>query len=298
MRRLMRSETMTVPPEPLERYADLVALLDGDDSVLDHLLTHFDRVLRPHPAPPQLATALERLLQERILAHQDASSQDASVLVLPPATWVEAGTLSRRDALKAGAAGLAALLTLGHMTPVVADELARLAQGRPMTGARLASILQAERIRWNALLAQVGLARMEVPGVEGEWSVKELVAHLTWYEQGVVEGARQVLSTGTFTRRRPDGMGLDENNAVIAVESRMRPVSEVLAQADEVFGQLLAIVTACPQDILNDPRRLGLPDDMVPWMGVANNSYAHYRQHEPALRAWLEGPDRTRLGEE
>jgi hypothetical protein len=204
------------------------------------------------------------------------------------ATVGGSAALSRRDALKAGAAGFAALLTLGHITPALADELARLAQDRPMTGARLADILRSERTQWNGLLAQVGLDRMEVPGVEGDWSVKELVAHLTWYEQGVVEGARRVLSTGTFTRRRPADLGLDELNASIAAESRARPASDVLAEADEVFGQLLALIAACPEDILNDPRRLGLPEDMVPWMGVANNSYAHYRQHEPALRAWLE----------
>lgn len=203
------------------------------------------------------------------------------------ATAHEPDTLSRRDALKAGATGLAALLTLSHITPALAGELARLAHDQPMTGPRLAGILQAERTHWNALLAQVGLAHMEEPGVEGDWSVKELVAHLTWYEQAVVEGARQVLSGGTFTRRRPEGLGLDENNARLAAASRARPASEVLAEADEVFGQLLAIVAACPQDLLNDPRRLGLPDDLLPWMGVANNSYAHYRQHEPALRAWL-----------
>jgi hypothetical protein len=197
--------------------------------------------------------------------------------------------LSRRDALKTGAAaGFAALLSLGHITPALADELARLAQDQPMTGARLASILQAERTQWNALLAQVGPDRMEVPGVEGEWSAKELVAHLTWYERAVVEGAQQVLSTGKFTRRRPAGMGLDEMNAQIAAESRARPASDVLADAGEIFGQLLTVVEACPVDILNDPQRLGLPDDMVPWMGVANNSYAHYRQHEQALLAWLD----------
>jgi hypothetical protein len=203
------------------------------------------------------------------------------------ATSREPAALSRRAALKAGAAGLAALLSLSHITPALAEELARLAQDKPMTGARLAEILRAERAQWNALLAQVGLDRMEIPGVEGEWSVKELVAHLTWYEQAVVEGSQQVLSTGTFTRRRPAGVSLDEQNARIAAESRARPASAVLAEADEVFGQLLAVVEACPQDILNDPRRLGLPEDMVPWMGVANNSYAHYREHEPALRAWL-----------
>jgi hypothetical protein len=156
-----------------------------------------------------------------------------------------------------------------------------------MTGARLADILRAERAQWNALLDQVGLGRMDIPGVEGEWSVKQLVAHLTWYEQAVVDGAQQVLNGGTFTRRRPEGMGLDEMNAQIAAESLARPANDVLTEADTAFDQLIALITACPQDLLNDPRVLDLPDDMPPWMRVANNSYAHYREHEPALRSWL-----------
>ncbi len=195
--------------------------------------------------------------------------------------------LSRRDALKVGAAGIAALLGLGHFTPALAEEFARLTGNEPMTGPRLAKILRAERARWNALLDQVGLDRMDVPGVEGDWSVKELVAHLTWYEQAVVEGAMQVASTGTFKRRRPEGMGLDEMNARIAAQAHDRSAEEALAEAREVFDRLLTVIEFVPQDILNDPKRLGLPGDVVPWMAVANNSYAHYRQHEPALRAWV-----------
>lgn len=196
-------------------------------------------------------------------------------------------TISRRGALRAGAAGLAALLSLGHVTPALADELARLAGGRPMTGPRLVSILQSERARWNALLAEVGPERMEIAGAVGEWSVKDLVAHLTWYEQAVVEGARQVLGGGRFTRRRPEGVSLDEQNARILTASRARPARAVLAEADGVFTDLVTILAAAPQNLLNDPHVLGLPDDMVPWMGVANNSYAHYREHEPDLRTWI-----------
>ncbi len=203
--------------------------------------------------------------------------------------------VSRRDALKTGVAGMAWLLTLGHVTPALASELARLAHDQPMTGARLAGILQTERTQWNAMLAQVGPASMEESGVAGTWSVKELVAHLTWYERRVVEGAQQVLSTGTYTRPDTAGLSMDERNARIAAESRARPLDEVLAEADQVFGQLLAVIATCPEDVLNDPRRLGLPGDMVPWMAVASNSYAHYREHEPDIRAWLARTERPTL---
>lgn len=279
-------------PTPPERYADPTDPADpadpkgeGDDA-LNRLVGALDLTLRPQPAPPELRTALDRALSQRVAAASSAHN----VSHMP-------GTLSRREALKAGAASMAFLLTLGHTGPELAAEFSRFAQEQarqgPMTGARLSGILRIERDRWNALLAQIGPDRMEDPGVEGVWSAKELVAHLTWYEQRVIEGARQALSTGTFTR---SGTGLaaltmDERNARIAEESRSRPVSDVLAEAEQVFGQLVAAVAACPEDILNNPRILGLPDDVVPWMLVANNAYAHYREHEQSIRAWL---DRTK----
>lgn len=204
----------------------------------------------------------------------------------------EPSRLSRRNALKAGATGMASIagmawaLTLGHGGADLVKELAHLAQGRPMTAARLADILRAERAKWNALLAQVGPQRMEIPGVEGTWSVKELVAHLTWYERAVVDGAAQIANTGTFTRAN-DGVGMDERNARVVAESRARSVDEVLAEADDVFAQLLQVIAACPDDLLNNAKLLGLPDDVPPWMRVANNSYLHYQQHAQSIQAWL-----------
>jgi hypothetical protein len=182
---------------------------------------------------------------------------------------------------------MAWLMTLGHTSPALLSELAQLAGPDPMTGARLASILRTERAQWQALLARVGPDRMEQPGVEGEWSMKELVAHLTWYERAVLDGARQVFSTGTFTRPQRDGDTMDERNARIAAESRARPLADVLAEADAVFGHLLSLIESIPDDLLNDASRLGLPDDVPPWLRVANNSYAHYRQHAEAVRKWL-----------
>ncbi|MGH2516359.1 MAG: hypothetical protein ACRDHP_11955, partial [Ktedonobacterales bacterium] len=242
---------MTTLPE---RYADLAGLRSDDDPVLNRLVGHLDRTLQSQAAPPEVYAALEHLLQQRI------ESQPALARV-PPRT---PAILSRRNALKAGAASMAFLLTLSHAGPAVAAELTRFAQDGPMTGARLVGILRTERNQWNALLAQIGPDRMEEPGVEGAWSAKELIAHLTWYEGRIVEGAQQIMGTGRFTKPKTGlvGMEMDERNVRIAEESRARSVNDVLAEADQVFGQVVSIIAAVPHDVLNDPHLLGLPDDM------------------------------------
>ena len=159
-----------------------------------------------------------------------------------------------------------------------------------MTAGRLTEILREERARWRAVLAAVGPQRLDVPGVEGTWSVKQIVAHLTWYEGVIVEGAQTLLRGDPFVRTGLRALSIDERNVLLAEESRVQSVHDVLAESERVFGQLLAVIAACPEDLLNDPRRLGLPDDVAPWTLVANNSYAHYQEHAQAIRAWLATP--------
>ncbi|HKT40046.1 MAG TPA: hypothetical protein VJR48_16865, partial [Ktedonobacterales bacterium] len=75
--------------------------------------------------------------------------------------------LSRRNALKVGAASMAGMawaLTLGHGSADLVTDLAHLAQGKPMTAARLVDILRTERAQWNALLDEVGPHRMDITG--------------------------------------------------------------------------------------------------------------------------------------
>jgi hypothetical protein len=162
------------------------------------------------------------------------------------------------------------------------------ATAEPMTSARLLSIMQTERAEWEALLAQVGEERMDTPGVDGQWSVKDIVAHLTWYDRTVVEGAQTVMRGEPYVRTGLRALGMDERNERIAAESRDRPLRDVLADSRQVFDQVLAVVRACPDDVLNDGRRFGLPGDVPPWVLVANNTYEHYREHGRAIRAWLD----------
>ena len=257
---------------PADRYLDLVG--EQDDPTLTRVIADLDQAFWTS-APPEVQAALQQTVGQR-MGRESARAR-------PP-------MLSRKEALKVSAVGAAWLLTLGRPSAAMASALARAAAlDTPMTSARLVEIMRAERVQWEALLAQVGEDRMAEPGVEGSWSVTQIIAHLTWYERVVVEGAQQIMGSGRYERRGLATLGMEERNARIAEESRARPVQEVPADSRQVFERLLVAIQACPDALLNDPHQLGLPPDVAPWTLVAANSFEHCQQHAHAIRAWLDG---------
>jgi uncharacterized damage-inducible protein DinB len=145
--------------------------------------------------------------------------------------------------------------------------------------------LQAAREHLDTVLSQVDQARMEQPGVSGEMSVKAIIAHITWYERETVGLINARALVGSDLWYRP----LDERNAAILEASRARPLSEVQAEARQVFQQLVQAVQSLSDDELNDVSRFeGMPGEWVPWKAIASNTYEHYPQHIPDIEAWLE----------
>jgi uncharacterized protein (TIGR03083 family) len=146
--------------------------------------------------------------------------------------------------------------------------------------------LQTAHAEWEAVLAQVGEARMSGPCVVGDWSVKDLIAHITWFEREMVGVLRARALVGSDLWNLPQ----DQRNAAILEQNRQRPLSDVLTEAREVFPQLVELVQALDDQDLNDPSRFAdMPADWVPWQIIAGNTFDHYRAHAPDLRKWLNG---------
>jgi hypothetical protein len=164
-----------------------------------------------------------------------------------------------------------------------------------MTKAQFLDRLQTARAEWDALLAAVPEARMAVPILDGPWSVKDVIAHITWHEREMLGALQAHALVGSDLWDLP----LDERNAIIYARNRDRPLAEVLAESRAVYPQLLTAAQALAEADLTDPGRFAdMPGDWVPWQLLAENTYTHYRDHMPAIRAWLEqesGPDEARI---
>jgi hypothetical protein len=148
--------------------------------------------------------------------------------------------------------------------------------------------LKTERARWDALLAQVGEARMTVPGAEGEWSVKDIIAHVSWFEREMVDVLRAHALVGSELWNLPQ----DQRNTAVFEQNRDRALHDVLGESQRMFPQLLELVEALSDEDLNDPGRFaGMPNDWLPWKIIAGNTYTHYPDHGASIRAWLDRLD-------
>jgi hypothetical protein len=50
----------------------------------------------------------------------------------------------------------------------------------------LINMVKRERANWESLVEQFAQEQMIQPGVAGEWTLKDVIAHLTWHEREMV----------------------------------------------------------------------------------------------------------------
>ena len=154
-----------------------------------------------------------------------------------------------------------------------------------MDKAAFLATLRREHAAWDALLAEVGEARMAQPGASGEWSVKDIIAHVTWYEREMVG----VLRTHTLAGSDLWELSPDQRNAALFAQLRDRPVADVLTEARQTFAELVALVEGLAEEDLHDATRYhAMPPDWIPWELLAGNSFAHYPEHARTIRVWME----------
>jgi hypothetical protein len=160
-----------------------------------------------------------------------------------------------------------------------------------MKKAELLNWLQEKYQQWEGLLEQIGSSRMDQPGVNGDWSMKDIVAHLTGWNRWLVS---RLHAAGRGEPEPPTPWPAqlqtdDEINAWIYESNRRRSVSEVLEEMDQVHQELLAIIEGLPDDVRIERVE---PAYYLVWVDEkrfpAGEFFDHFHDdHEPDVRTWL-----------
>ena len=113
-----------------------------------------------------------------------------------------------------------------------------------MIKAKLLAELRASRQEWDALIAEVGEARLTQPGAAGDWSVRDISAHLTAYNRWFVNASEAYFRGEMPPMDGTEGLPYEEFNRLHHARTRDKPLAEVLDESRRVCQRLLEMVEA------------------------------------------------------
>ena len=159
----------------------------------------------------------------------------------------------------------------------------------PTKGEVLAAI-DRERDAWETLLVEVGEARMLEPGAMGEWTFKDLTAHITGWR------ARSLQRLEAAANERPepepvwpaDRVTDDEINDWIYEVNKDRLLGEVIGESRESYARLAEIVQMLPDQALSDPDFFLARGERARTADPQRRVFSHLKEHEPEIRHWLQ----------
>lgn len=137
---------------------------------------------------------------------------------------------------------------------------------------------------FNEAYAGLSQTRLIDPGVTGDWSVKDILAHVSWWEAEALKHLPLILAGGRPPRYATAYGGIDAFNAQMTELKRGLSLAAVLSELEDTHRRLVAYLETVPETCFSTEtrfrRRLRL------------DTYSHYPLHGSAIRAWREQSSR------
>lgn len=133
---------------------------------------------------------------------------------------------------------------------------------------------------------------MEEPGVSGNWSIKDILAHLSMWEGQLVtllfQASRGIDKPTTVHFGKET---VDELNQRWHAISQDRPLSQIWQDWLTVRKQTIRRVSEFSDQDLNDPARFAWLGNVPLFQWIANDTIEHEDEHADAIRDWLDQKD-------
>jgi hypothetical protein len=143
---------------------------------------------------------------------------------------------------------------------------------------RLLRRIESAWLEFKNSYAGLSDSRLLEPGVTDAWSIRDVIAHVTAWEEEALENLPLILE-GVRPPRYSDAFGgIDAFNDLMMQRKQNLSLAEVLSQQQESHRRLVQVVEGVPEDQLTRDtrfrRRLRL------------DAYGHYAIHAEAIRTW------------
>jgi hypothetical protein len=141
---------------------------------------------------------------------------------------------------------------------------------------------------WESFVrAHCGLtdAQMTVPLVTDIWMVKDIISHVTWWEEEALKNLPLIAEGERPPKYSALYGSVDAFNALMTDQRRDLPLDEVLRRSAEVHGRLLEYISSVPDELITTDTRFR--------KRLRLDTYGHYPLHARVIDAWRESAERA-----
>lgn len=153
---------------------------------------------------------------------------------------------------------------------------------KPTSKSALLDQIRTDRAALEALLGRIPANRLQEPGAMGDWTVKDVMAHVTAWERRLDEWLA--------ANERPPLTGelIEQMNQERYEQDRDRPLADIQADFDQIHQNLVHRLDSFVTDeSLTNPAPAA-PGSRAPgWRLIAACTYLHYQEHIEILTHWL-----------
>ena len=139
----------------------------------------------------------------------------------------------------------------------------------------------------EALLNPLDETQMTRAGVNGSWSIKDVLTHLTAWQHAMVDRLQAVVRNEKPALTDLTDEEIDRLNEQFYQEGKSRPLAEVQTDFRTTFLQIVEVVQALPWEDLADAHRFAWLNGTPLWRYVAGDTYEHYQEHIESIQEFL-----------
>ena len=133
---------------------------------------------------------------------------------------------------------------------------------------QLLSLMQSEHSQLEAFLNTLGEEQLLRSDLVGSWSVKDVLVHLSWWEQAMISELVHGVELDPGLNGEP--WSTERANALMVEAKRSTPLSDILTSFHDSYHQVLQMVENLTED--------DLANDEI-YTHLLNNTANHYAEH-------------------
>jgi len=144
-------------------------------------------------------------------------------------------------------------------------------------------------------IAKLSIDDLLAPATCGEWSVKDVMAHITEWEQHALSWYRAGLR-GEKPKTPDADFGWDQIDALnhaMYLKHREDALSDVRAAFEHSYQELLEAVNAMSEEVLFEPNQFAWTSEYILADLIIDSTSKHYRGHNKDILAWQRAKDKA-----